>query len=153
MQGTQDCIARRLCKYNFSEVTGSFKVSPYIIGGKLLSRPDLMRCHISSLKIIYESQCAMNLRVTRNVRPNTTSEKKSRFYCLSTNIHIFAYLFIVAFFYSTLFSENWRPLYCYIHPGLLQATILPSISAKLYLTEARSRCQLTLWSQLVINFV
>lgn len=73
MQGIQDCIARKLCKYDFPEVTGRYTVSPFITGGKL-PRPDLMKCHIWSLKIIPESQSAMNLGIIRNVRPNMTTE-------------------------------------------------------------------------------
>lgn len=109
MQGTQDCIDGRLCKYYFPEVTRRYKVSPCITAGKL-PRPDLMICHIWSLKIIYESQCAMNLRIIMNVRPNPTTKKKNLDSTVNINIHVLAYFFIILSFYSTVFLENWRPL-------------------------------------------
>lgn len=106
MQGTQDCIARKLCKCDVPEVTGRYKVSPYIADGKLLPRPHLMKCHISSLKIIYESQCAMNLRIIRNVRPNTTTEKKNLDFTIWVQTSIF--LIIFSLYYSIIPQNSWK---------------------------------------------
>lgn len=149
MQGTQDCIDGRLCKY--ARYTRRYKVNPYIIGGKL-ARPDFMICHIWSLKIIYECQRAMNLRRIMNVRPNTTTKKKNIYYTVWILTSMF--LLIFSSYYHFIPQYSWKTEdHCYIHSGLMQATILISRSAKLHLTEACSRCQLTWWSQLVIKFV
>lgn len=57
MHGTQDCIARRLCKYDFPKVTRRYQVNTYIASGKLLTMLDCVKCHLWSLENIYESVC------------------------------------------------------------------------------------------------
>lgn len=73
MHGTQDCIARRLCKYDFPEVTGSYQVNTYIASGKLLTMLDCVKCHLWSLENVYESVC----NETQLLKSNLSS------YCLS----------------------------------------------------------------------
>lgn len=102
----------------------------------------IMKCHIWSLKIIYESQCVTSLRIIRNVRPNTTTEKK----ILDSTVWVQTSIFLLIFtlYYSFIPQYSWKSEdHCYLHSGLLQATILTSSSAKVYLTW---------WPQLVINF-
>lgn len=47
------------CSNDSPEVIRRYKVSPHSTCGKL-PKPDLMKCHMWSPKIIYESQCAMD---------------------------------------------------------------------------------------------
>lgn len=66
-----------------------------------------MKCHMWFPKIIYESQCAMDLKIIGNVRLNTSTEKKkNRFYSMNTDFHILAYFIILLSFHSTVFLEN-----------------------------------------------